>query len=133
MKLSQIYRSHRHFFLYAIIGVISTGVEFVVFALLYKLIPYMWANIIGFHCGIISSFLLNRSFNFKKEDRVILRFTTFYLIQLVCLALNSLILYLCVSIGDINPLISKALSIVLTALIPFFLNKSITFSKKLDH
>lgn len=133
MKLRQIYRSHRHFFLYAIIGVISTGVEFVVFALLYKLIPYLWANIIGFHCGIICSFLLNRSFNFKKEDRVILRFTTFYLIQLVCLAMNSLILYLCIGLGGINPLISKALSIVLTALLPFFLNRSITFSKRLDH
>lgn len=133
MNLRQLYRKHRHFYLYAIIGVISTLVEFLVFALLYKWMPYMWANVIGFHCGIICSFILNRSFNFKKEDRIILRFTTFYLIQLVALALNSLILYLCISVLNINPLISKGLSIVITALLPFFLNRSITFSKRLDH
>ena len=133
MNLRQIYRKHRHFYLYAIIGVISTLVEFVVYALLYKQIPYMWANVIGFHCGIICSFLLNRSFNFKKEDRVILRFTTFYLIQLFALALSSLILYLGVDLLHLNPLISKGLSIVVTALLPFFLNRSLTFSRRLDH
>ena len=130
MKLRQFYSKHRHFILYAIIGIISSGLEFAVFALLFKCMPYLWANIIAFHCGIICSFLLNRSYNFKREDKVVLRFASFYLIQIICLALNTLILFLCIDIGNWNPLISKGLSIVLTALLPFFLNRSITFRKR---
>ena len=131
MNLRQFYRKYRHFILYAIFGIISTGLEFLVYALLVKFMPYLWANIIGFHCGIICSFLLNRNINFKKENKVILRFTSFYLIQIICLALNSLILYLCIDLGQWNPLLAKGFSIVLTALLPFFLNKHITFGKKI--
>ena len=131
LKLRQFYRKYRHFILYGIFGVISTGVEYLIFALLYKYIPYLWANTIGFHCGIICSFILNRNWNFKKEDKIVLRFASFYLIQLVSLALNSLILYLCVDFGNWNPLIAKGFSIALTALLPFFLNKHITFGKKI--
>ena len=127
MKLRQFYRKHRHFLLYSLFGIVSTGVEFLIYALLIKYLPYLSANIIGFHCGIVCSFLLNRSLNFKKENKVILRFTTFYLIQLICLALNSLVLYLCIDLGNWNPLIAKGFSIALTALLPFFLNKRITF------
>ena len=91
--------------------------------------PYLWANFIAFHCGILCSFILNRNINFKKEDKTILRFSLFYLIQIVCLLLGSLILYLCVEKLEWNPLTAKALSIVLTALLPYFLNKHITFGK----
>ena len=131
LDLRSIYRSHRHFFLYALFGVVSTGMEFGVFALLYRCMPYLWANVIAFHLGILCSFILNRNINFRKEDKTILRFGIFYGVQIICLLLNSLILYLCVDLGHWNPLIAKALSIVLTALLPFFLNKYITFGKHL--
>ena len=131
MTVKQIYRKYRHFILYGLFGVVSTGLEFAVFALLYRHISYLSANIIGFHCGIFCSFLLNRNLNFKKEDKTILRFASFYLIQVVCLLLNSLILYLCIDLAHWNLLISKGFSIVLTALLPFFLNRSITFGKRL--
>ena len=129
MKLKDIFRKHPRFIMYAIIGIVSTGLEFLIYALLYRYIPYLYANIIGFHCGILCSFILNRKYNFKKEDKAVLRFTSFYLIQIICLALSSLILYLCVDLAHWNPLIAKGLSIALTALLPFFLNKYITFGK----
>lgn len=115
--------------LYVLFGIVSTGLEFAVFALLYRFMPYLWANVIAFHIGILCSFILNRNINFRKEDKTFLRFGLFYLIQIICLLLGSLILYLCVDIGEWNPLTAKALSIVLTALLPYFLNKHITFGK----
>lgn len=130
MKLRPFYSKYRHFILYAFFGIISTGLEFLVFALLYRIMPYLWANIIAFHCGLVCSFLLNRNINFKKEDKTVIRFASFYLVQVICLALNSLILYLCIDLGQWNPLIAKGFSIVLTALLPFFLNKYITFGKR---
>lgn len=129
MTLKELYHRHPRFILYAIFGVISTGLEFGVYALLCKRIPYLYANVIGFHCGVICSFLLNRKYNFKKEDKAALRFASFYLIQIICLALNSLILYLFVDVAHWNLLVSKAISIALTAILPFFLNKYITFGK----
>ena len=117
--------------MYAFFGIVSTGLEFLIFALLYKIMPYLWANIIAFHCGLVCSFLLNRSINFKKEDKTVIRFASFYLVQIICLALNSLILYLCIDLGQWNPLIAKGFSIVVTALLPFFLNKYITFGKRI--
>ena len=131
MKLRPFYSKYRHFILYAFFGIVSTGLEFLVFALLYRIIPYLWANIIAFHCGLVCSFLLNRSINFKKEDKTVIRFASFYLVQIICLALNSLILYLCIDLGQWNPLIAKGFSIVVTALLPFFLNKYITFGKRI--
>lgn len=129
LTLRSVYRSHRHFILYALFGVISTALEFGIFAVLYRIMPYLWANAIAFHCGIVCSFILNRKINFKKENKTILRFGLFYLVQIICLLLNTLILYLCVDLGHWNPLIAKALSIVITALVPFFLNKHITFGQ----
>ena len=131
LKLKEFYRKYRQFLLYVLFGIISTGLEFAVFALLYKFMPYLWANVIGFHCGVICSFILNRNFNFKKEDKTVIRFASFYLVQIICLALNSLILYLCIDLGNWNPLIAKGFSIVLTALLPFFLNRYITFGKRI--
>lgn len=127
LKIKEFYRKHRQFLLYVLFGIISTGLEFAVFALLYRFMPYLWANVIAFHCGILCSFILNRNINFQKEDKTLLRFGLFYLIQIVCLLLGSLILYLCVDKLEWNPLTAKALSIVLTALLPYFLNKHITF------
>lgn len=130
LTFRSLYSSHRHFILYALFGVISTSVEFALFAVLYRYMPYLWANVIAFHCGILCSFILNRNINFKKENKTILRFGLFYVIQIICLLLNSLILYLCVDLGHWNPLVAKVLSIVLTALLPFFLNKYLTFGKR---
>ena len=117
--------------MYLLFGIISTGLEFAVFALLYRFMPYLWANVIGFHCGIVCSFILNRNYNFRKGNKTVIRFFSFYLIQIVCLALSSLILYLCIDLGGWNPLVAKAVSVVLTALLPFFLNRYITFGRRL--
>ena len=131
MDVRQLYRNHPRFIRYMIFGIISTGVEFLAYVLLYKFIPYLSANIIAFHLGVVCSFILNRKFNFKKEDKTVLRFASFYLIQVVCLVLNTLILYLLVDVFHLNAILAKAISILLTALIPFFLNRDITFGKHL--
>ena len=126
-KIKALYRKFRHFILYAIIGTVSTGVEFGIYALLCNVMPYVWANVIGFHTGIVCSFLLNRSYNFKKTDNPVMRFTAFYIIQLVCLGLNTLSLYLFVDLGHWSPIIGKCFATAITAILPFFLNKYYTF------
>jgi putative flippase GtrA len=89
--------------------------------------PYLWANVISIHVGIFTSFILNRQLNFKVKNKTALRFLSFYTIGLIGLGISELMLYLMVTVGEMNELICKLISIVVVALIQFLLNKYITF------
>lgn len=121
----------RNLILYGIIGGLSSGLDFLVFTLLFKIlgIPELPANIVSVHCGIFLSFFLNSRYNFKKTDRLRERFIPFYLTGLLGLALSSGILWLGGRMG-IDPLITKLGSIVIVALVQFFINRAVAFRDK---
>ena len=129
-SLRKLYRKFRNLILYAIFGIVSSGLEFGIFGLLIQSMSYQWANVIGFHAGIISSFLLNRKYNFKVKDNPFTRFLVFYGIQLVGLLISSLVLMFFIENLGINKLIAKACSILIVALLLFELNNLITFRRK---
>ena len=91
--------------------------------------PYLWANIVSIHIGIFTSFVLNRSLNFKVKDKAAVRFLSFYSVGIVGLGISELMLYLMVTIGELHELFCKLLSIVVVALVQFLLNKNITFKR----
>ena len=130
-KIIELYNRFRNLILYGIIGGFCAALDFSVYTLLchFDLLPYLWANVISTHIGIFTSFLLNRSFNFKVKDKATLRFLSFYLIGLMGLGLSSLMLWFMVD-GGWNELICKLITIVVVALVQFFLNKYITFRQK---
>lgn len=129
-SLRKLYKKFRNLILYAAIGTISSGLEFGIFAILCHSISYQWANVIGFHAGIISSFYLNRKYNFKVKDNPVYRFLAFYGIQLIGLLISSLVLMFFIESLGINKLIAKACSILIVALLLFELNNLITFRRK---
>jgi putative flippase GtrA len=118
--------------LYGIIGGFCAALDFGVYTALcyFDMMPYLWANIISIHVGIFMSFLLNRSFNFKVKDKATKRFLSFYAVGLTGLGISELMLYLMVTLGGMNELLCKLISIVVVALIQFLLNKYITFRNK---
>lgn len=89
--------------------------------------PYLYANVIGVHCGTFASFFLNRQFNFKVKDKTLLRFISFYIVGLIGLAISSGLLVVLVEKMKLNELVSKAFTIIAVALIQFILNKYISF------
>jgi len=124
------YVRYRQLFLYGLIGGFSAFVDFCVYTVLCKTgVPYLIANVISTHCGIICSFLLNRSYNFKVKDKAKIRFLSFYIIGLIGLALSSGILYLAVSYYHFHEIHAKITTIIVVALLQFILNKFITFRK----
>ena len=124
------YVRYRQLFLYGVIGGFSAFVDFCVYWILCKVgTPYLVANVISVHCGIICSFLLNRSYNFKVKDKAKLRFLSFYIIGLIGLAISSGMLYLGVSYYHFSEIYTKITTIVVVALLQFALNKFITFRK----
>ena len=130
--IKYIYYKFRHLILYGIIGGLCATLDFGIYTLLchFDVLPYLWANVISIHCGIICSFLLNRTFNFKVKDKTPQRFLSFYVVGLIGLGISELMLYLMVTVGNWNELLCKLISVVVVALIQFVLNKYITFKTK---
>ena len=130
--IKQYYSRFRNLILYGIIGGFCASLDFAIYTLLchYDLVPFLWANVISIHTGIICSFILNRTFNFKIKDKTPQRFLSFYVVGLVGLVISEGMLYVMVTLGGWNELVCKLISIVIVALIQFVLNKYITFNTK---
>lgn len=128
-KVFEVYGRFRNLILYGIIGGFCAALDFGIYTALcyWDIMPYLWANIISIHVGIFTSFVLNRSVNFKVKDKAAMRFLSFYAVGLTGLGISELMLYLMVTVGGWNELICKLLSIVVVALVQFLLNKYITF------
>ena len=128
-KIYNLLRQNQKIIKYGIIGCICVGIDFLVYWLLVQIVkmPYLYANVISVHCGIFTSFFLNRHFTFKVKNKTLLRFISFYIIGLIGLAISSGMLIFLVEMLKLNELISKALTVFVVALIQFLLNKYISF------
>jgi len=121
---------NRQLIKYGIIGCCCAGIDFVIYWLLVNTvkIPYLYANILSVHCGIFTSFFLNRHFTFNVKNRTLLRFFSFYMVGVTGLAISSGLLFVLVEKIALNELIAKAFTVIAVALIQFLLNKFISFS-----
>ncbi len=122
-------KKYKQFVLYSIIGTFSASLDFAIYTALFKFsgIAYLISNAISVNCGIITSFLLNRQFNFKIKDKTILRFVLFYSVGLLGLAVSTALLWMLVEHWEVNAIVAKILTIIVVVLVQFSLNKYITF------
>lgn len=128
----KLYFRFRNLILYGLIGGFCAALDFGVYTLLchFEVLPYLWANVVSTHVGIFTSFMLNRSFNFKVKDKTPQRFLSFYAVGLTGLGMSSLMLWLMVDKASWDELICKLITIVIVSLMQFILNKYITFKKQ---
>ena len=129
------YFRFRHLILYGIIGTFTATLDFLCFLLLSKVLGthYLIANCISVLVGITTSFLLNRSYNFRVKDQAVQRFVVFLAVGLAGMLLSNLILYVSIDELGIRPAIAKLLSIVLVVFFQFLLNKYVTFRTTTNH
>lgn len=125
--IEKLFHKFRELILYGIIGGFCAALDFGVYTLLGLIIPFLIANIISVHCGIICSFLLNRNFNFKVKDKTKRRFLSFYLVGLSGLGISELLLWIFSTRMGLNHLAVKLATVVIVALYQFLLNKYVTF------
>ncbi len=126
-----LYIKYRHVILYGLIGGFSAMLDFLVYAFLTSMfeINYLVSNTISVNVGILTSFFLNRQYNFKIKDRKKTRFFSFYIIGLGGLLFSSLLLKVLVEHMHMNEILSKLVTVFIVAGIQFLLNKFITFKK----
>jgi putative flippase GtrA len=128
-----LYARFRNLILYGIIGGFSAGIDFLTFYALTTFgdVFYLVANIISVSVGISISFILNKKYNFKVNDKVLKRFLIFITVGLTGMLFSSVLLYIFIDMLEMEQIISKFLSIVFVVLIQFFVNKLVTFKKEL--
>lgn len=129
MKFDKLF--FRNLILYGIIGGLSSGLDALVFWLLTRSpdANKFAVNLLSVHCGIFLSFFLNSRYNFKKTDDFWGRFIPFYLTGLFGLALSEGILWTGGKLGA-GTMITKLVSIVIVALVQFFINRAVAFRDK---
>ncbi|MCM1336964.1 MAG: GtrA family protein [Candidatus Amulumruptor caecigallinarius] len=126
--LSELYQRHSKLIKYGVIGALSSSVDFIMYSLLVLGgVDMMMANVVGVNVGILTSFTLNRRYNFRVKDRAKQRFVTFYAVGLSGLAISSLMLYAMVDGLGLNEIVAKVITIVAVALFQFVVNSRITF------
>jgi putative flippase GtrA len=126
----KLFEKYKNFILYGLIGVTGVTIDYLIFNLLTTQLSMniFLANIISVTAGIINNFILNTLFNFKKKDKILLRFLSFFTVGLLGLGLSSLILKIFVDILEFNVLFVKVLSIIIVVIVQYVLNKNISFS-----
>lgn len=62
------------FLKFCVVGILNTGIDFAVFTGLFILgLPLLFAHILAYSCGIGNSFILNRKWTFKSQEKQTLR------------------------------------------------------------
>ena len=85
------------FLKFAVVGVLNTLVDFAVFQALNLLLGWVYAaQVAGFTCGVINSYLWNSNWTFRKERTKSFReMSLFLLVNLLSLGVSLGVMWLC--------------------------------------
>ena len=119
--------------MYALIGIISSGLDFTIFTLGSTVLgfPWLFVNIVSVTCGITVSFFLNRRYNFRVFDHPGIRAVLFFAVGFTGLILSELVLFWLTSLA--LPLLwAKFLSLIMVGFVQFCLNRLLSFGIHFD-
>lgn len=116
---------------YGLVGVLGLFVDMGLFYLLHEFwgMYYLLANIISSSLAVVHNFMLNSYFTFKVNDKKWKRFASFYLIAFVGMGVSSGLLALMIDGFHMESMVSKAISVLVVAVIQYFVNKRLTFGQ----
>lgn len=146
-KITELIKQKRSFILYILIGFTGLTLDLISFVVMVRIfhINEFIANPISMSVGIINNFFINAFVNFKKTDRLLMRFLSFYLVGIVGIFVGNTFLwffngviggYVGAVLTWISPVVAKyqlelvkAVSIVFIAIMQYFLNKRFSFKQ----
>ena len=117
---------------FGIVGIISTIINYGVFALLYKTlgIYYILSSVTGYVSGLSLGYLLNKHWTYieqiEKTKSYIIEYIIVYMISLF---ISQIFLYSVVEIITINPLYANILAIGLSTIMNFLGTNFFVFRK----
>lgn len=92
------------FLKFAVVGVLNTLVDFAVFQALNLLLGWVYAaQVAGFTCGVINSYLWNSNWTFRKERTKSFReMALFLLVNLISLGVSLGVMWLCLEVFGVT-------------------------------
>ncbi|MGC9930811.1 GtrA family protein [Priestia aryabhattai] len=120
------------FIKFALVGVVNTLIDFVVYALLTTIgVNYILAQWLSYSAGILNSYVMNRKWTFKKKEKSSKReVISFVVVNLITLSLTSFLLTVLYNKWGIPLLISKLLITIVSVGINFIGTELFVFTTK---
>ena len=121
----------RQFIRFSVVGVVNTALSYVVFLLLlWSGAHYLVASVVGYFCGIVNSYVLNRRWTFQSRQAARLpEFLRFCVVNAVGLALNTGVLHILVAWFGVSPEIAQLFALCASMIAGFIGNKLWTFNR----
>ncbi|MGF9693077.1 GtrA family protein [Rhizobium sp. 0TCS1.26] len=116
------------FILYCLCGGIGVSTDYLVYYLSIQAgLWYQTANVLGYLCGTIISFCLNRIITFNARDKIAQRFAIFLTVAAVGFSASFVMLWILVDHMGVDEKVAKLLTLPVVVIIQFMLNRRITF------
>ena len=117
------------FLKFGAVGVTNSIITFVVYSILvFCGSNYLVANVIGYCVGVVNSYVWNSKFVFKQQQSKVL-FTKFVLVNLITLSINTVLLYILIDKLNYGKYVGQLMTISISMMLNFMLNKLWTFKK----
>ncbi|PKW13613.1 GtrA family protein [Saccharopolyspora spinosa] len=114
---------------YAVIGASGVLLDYLLFLLLFNAVGLheQIANAISTTAGITNNFVLNTLFNFRKRDRILVRFLRFYAVGVAGIVWSFVLLQVFSGWLGIDPNLVKAGSLPVVLIFQYSINKKWSF------
>lgn len=128
MKIKEIAKSEdfRKFIKFGITGGLNTVVDFVVYSCLVGLFSaniYL-AQVIGYSCGTLNSYIINRSWTFHSKNAFFSReLLKFIVVNLITLGISLIAMYFLKSWFSLHEMILKIPVLAVTIVVNFILSR----------
>ncbi|CAK8584428.1 GtrA family protein [Priestia megaterium] len=120
------------FIKFALVGVLNTLIDFVVYALLTTIgVNYILAQWISYSAGILNSYVMNRKWTFERKEKSSKReVISFVIVNLITLSLTSFLLTVLYNKWGVALLLSKLLITIVSVGINFIGTELFVFTTK---
>lgn len=120
---------------FGVVGVANTAIDYFVFLLLAQVlgVPEYLSNVISYTCGMANSYVFNRSWTFKAQDRFFSpALIKFIVLNLTMLGLSTLLLWVFHGRMGLSNAWAKLFATGITMVVSFFVNRLWVFKAKGD-
>lgn len=121
----------KQFILYGIVGVCTTAINYIVYYMaLHTQLHYLLANSIAWLIAVIFAFYTNKNIVFKSTQNTKETAPLFLFMRFITLFIENVLLAICISFMQWNPLLSKLFVSIITVLSNYGVCKCKIFKKK---
>ena len=135
--MTEFLKKHREIIAYLIVGVLTTLVSWIVYALLRVIldmenpVQVQIAVFMRWFAGVLFAYFTNRKYVFQSRDpKMLLEFLKFVGSRVTTLLSDMFIMWLMVSVFGINDWIATLTSAVIVTVLNYVFSKLFVFSKK---